>query len=110
MAATWTKSVPTTAGTTVVPLAFWQLIQEAIPVHKALITTAGGGVSVSLPAAFTAAISAATEYGVSLTKQTTDPNGGELKITNKTTAGFKVENTGTAYGESVLVVVFYLPT
>ena len=109
MAETWTKTVPSTAGTTLVPLAFWQLIQEAIPVYKALITTSAGGVTVNLPAAFTDAISAATEYGVSLTKQTVDPNGGELKVTTKTTASFKVENTGTGYGESVLVVVFWLP-
>lgn len=107
---TWTKTVPATPGTTAVPLAFWQLIQEAIPVHKALITTQAGGATVNLPAAFTAAISTAAEYGVSLTKQTVDPSGGELKVSSKTTSSFKVENLGSVYGESVLVVVYWLPT
>lgn len=108
-ASVWTKTVPATSGTTAIPLAFWQLIQESIPVHKSIITTIAGGVSISLPAAFTSNISTAAEYGVQLTKQTVDPAGGELKVTNKTTSGFKVENMGSAYGETVLVTVFWLP-
>ncbi len=108
-AQTWTKTVPATAGTTAIPLAFWQLIQEAIPVYKALITTADGGVTVNLPAAFTAQIATAAEYGVTMTKQSVDARGGELQISNKTTSSFKVVNTGSAFGESVMVLVHWLP-
>ena len=108
-AQTWTKSVPATAGTTAIPLAFWQLIQDSLPVVKQLITTQAGGVTITLPAAFTAAITTDAEFGIGLTKQTVLPRGGELNITNKSTGGFKVENTGSEYGESVLVVVYWLP-
>jgi len=107
-AAVWSKYVPATAGDPI-PLAWHTLLQEAIPVYKALIVTASGGTAVSLPAVFTAQISAATQYGVSLSKQTFDASGGELYISDKTTSGFKVQNSGSAYGESVLVVVYWLP-
>lgn len=110
MAQTWTKTVPDTAGNTPVPLAFWQLLQEAIPVYKTLITTAEGGVTVNLPAAFASVIASAAEYGVSLTKQTVVADAGELHVDSKTTSDFVVSNTGTAYGESILVVVFWLPS
>lgn len=108
----WAKHVPDSATPlTARPLEYDQLVQESIPVYKALITTAEGGVAVSLPAAFTAQISAATEYGVSFSKQTFDPDGGEIviKTGTKTTSGFTVQNTGSSYGESVLVVVYWLP-
>ena len=104
----WENYVPATSGAPI-PLDYHQLLQEAIPVHKALIVTASGGTAVSLPTAFTAVLSAATQYGVSLTKQTFDAGGGELYISNKTTASFKVQNSGSVYGESVLVVVYWLP-
>lgn len=109
MAQTWAKYVPDTETPLVaIPLAWHLLIQENIPVYKTLVTTASGGVAVSLPAAFTAQISAATAYAVQMTKQTTDPDGGELYVSDKTTSGFRVRNTGSAYGETVLICVYWL--
>ena len=108
-AQTWIKTVPATAGTTAIPLTFWKLIQESLPVYKARVTTVAGGVAVPLPAAFTAVISSANEYGVQHSKETFDPDGGEIKITNKTTSGFKVENTGETYGEIVFITVYWIP-
>jgi len=105
----WTKTVPATAGTTAIPLTFWQLIQETIVVHKALVVTSSGGTTVNLPAAFTSEISTAAEYGVQLTKQSFNAGGGEIYADSKTTADFKVMNSGGAYGETVLVVVFWIP-
>ncbi len=106
----WIKLAPATVTPYVrKTIAYELLVQESVPVKKTLITTIAGGVTVSLPAAFTAIIATAAEYAVSLTKQTFDAGGGELKVTNKTTSSFKVENTGSAYGESVLVIVWWLP-
>ena len=105
----WTNTVPATAGTTAIPLAFWQLIQETIVVHKDLVVTSSGGTTVNLPAAFTAEIAAATEYGVQLTKESFDAGGGEIYVGSKTTASFKVMNSGSNYGESVFVTVFWIP-
>lgn len=108
----WSKMVPDTAAVAVPkPLAWDLLVQQMIPVYKVLITTVAGGVAVSLPAAFTAAITGVGEYGVSFSKQTFDPAGGEISIKpgTKTTSGFTVINNGEAYGESVLVVVYWLP-
>ena len=107
-AAVWSKYVPATAGAAIA-LAWHTLIQEAIPVYKVLIVTSTGGTAVSLPAAFTSEITAAAQFAVSLSKQTFDSSGGELYISDKTTSGFKVQNSGSVYGESVLVVVYWLP-
>lgn len=110
MAQLWEKYVPDSATPLMArPLEFDQLVQESIPLYKALITTAEGGVSVSLSAEIQAVLTGVTKYAVSLTKQTFDPDGGELYISNKATTGFKVNNSGSAYGESVLVIVWWLP-
>jgi hypothetical protein len=109
MAETWSKFVPDSASPpTAIPLTYHKYLQQNIPVYKALILTASGGTTVSLPAAFTSQISSTAEYGVQLTKQSFDPNGGELYISDKTTSGFKVRNSGSYYGESVLVTVFWI--
>lgn len=109
----WTKHCPDTKPAILVPKPFeWELlVQQMIPVYKALITTVAGGVAVSLPAAFTAAITGVGEYAVSFSKQTFDPAGGEISIKagTKTTSGFTVINNGDAYGELVLIVVYWLP-
>lgn len=111
MAETWAKHVPDSESPLVaIPLTWHKLLQQAIPVHKALITTAPIGVVVPLPAAFTAQLSSAAQYGVVLTKQSFDPNGGELYVSDKTTSGFRVRNSGSTYGESVMVCVFWLPS
>jgi hypothetical protein len=106
----WVNIVPESASSnTPIPLSFWKLIQQSIPVYRARVTTAAGGVSVSLPAAFTSAISSANQYCVQLTKETFDADGGELYISDKATSGFKVKNSGGAYGEIVAVTVFWIP-
>jgi hypothetical protein len=110
-ATAWSNSVPLAVTPfKVVPLSWYQLVQENIPVLKQLITTTSGGVQVDLPAAFITQIGGdASKYRVSLTKQTVDPDGGEIKITDKTASNFRVRNCGPSYGEEVLVLVFWMP-
>ena len=96
------------------PLAMFQLLQQQIPVLVTEVVTVSGGRSVSLPGAFTDVIAAVggggpTAYSVSLSKQTYQPDGGELYISDKTNFGFKVQNSGSGYGETVLVAVFWRP-
>jgi hypothetical protein len=91
------------------PLTWDQLLVESIPLKKVLVVTASGGTAVTFSAAITAALVTAANYTVQLSKETFDPDGGELYISDKTTAGFKVRNTGGTYGESVSVTVWWLP-
>ena len=111
MAQAWKKYAPDSATPAVAkPLEYDLLVQESIPLYKALITTASGGTQVLLPQDVRDVLDTAANYGVSLTKQTFDPDGGELYISDKATTGFKVKNSGSAYGESVLVIVWWLPS
>jgi hypothetical protein len=111
--ADWLNAVPTTIdGRQAVPLALWQLMQANIPVLMGIATTVAGGVVVALPVAFTAQLNAGAginDYRVMLAKQSFKPNGGDPHVlsADKTTSQFKIQNSGTEYGDVIFYIVFW---
>jgi hypothetical protein len=110
----WDNYVPdAVTPLTAVPLAWHQLIKQNLPVLTTRVTTTQTtGAAVSLPAAFTTILEAESgvdSYAVLLSYETNTSSQGNLYIANKTTSGFDVMNDGTAWGDTVVVTVFYLP-
>lgn len=106
---TWDKMVPDSATPmTGIPIEWHQYIQENIPVHKKVVETAEDGVTVTLPSAFASIISDVSEYAVQCQRQSSSVSGGDVYPTEKTTTDFKIENSGSAYGEPVLVMVYWM--
>lgn len=110
----WDNYVPdAVTPLTAVPLAWHQLIKQNLPVLVTTVTTTETtGAAVTLPTAFTTLIEAESgvdNYVVQLSYATNTASQGALYIANKTTSGFDVMNDGTAWGDTVVVTVFYVP-
>lgn len=107
---TWAAWVPaSTTPRTARPLALDRYLWQTVPVHVEVVTTAVGGVTVTLPAAFQAVISSIANYRVRMTPQGFNPAMGQPHISDKTTAGFKLQTSGDVDGAEVLVEVLWMP-
>jgi hypothetical protein len=105
----WSNWVPASAShLTPIPLAYHTYIQQNLPVHKEIVTTALAALTVTLPTAFASLIATdVTKYAVSTHLQTALGAPGQFEITKGATT-FTVAYSGQV-GESVLILVWYMP-